>query len=43
MNNLKNRIIKATALGLALAVAHVCLRAEMVRAATSRLVAAAAA
>jgi hypothetical protein len=41
MNTLRNRVIKATALGLALAVSHVFLSAEIVRAATSRLVAAA--
>ncbi|HEY0173578.1 MAG TPA: hypothetical protein VGB98_21380 [Pyrinomonadaceae bacterium] len=41
MSNLKNRIVKATALGLALTVTHVCLSAEVVCAATSRLVAAA--
>lgn len=39
MRSLKNRIVKATALGLVLAVAHVCVNAELVRAATSRLVA----
>lgn len=42
MSTFKNRLVKATALGLALAVAHVCLSAELVRAATSRLVAASA-
>lgn len=42
MSNLKNRIVKATALGLALTVTQVFLSAEIVRAATSRLVAAAA-
>src|ERR671926_1772302 len=39
MSTLKNRIVKATALALALAVTHVCLSADMVRAATARLVA----
>jgi hypothetical protein len=43
MSTLKNRIIKATALCLALAVTHVCLSAELVQAATARLVAKAAA
>jgi hypothetical protein len=42
MKTLKNRLLKATALGLALAAAHVCLSAELVRAATSRLITAAA-
>ncbi len=42
MSSLKNRIVKATALGLALTLTHVCLSAEIVRAASSRLVAAAA-
>ena len=42
MNTLRNRVIKATALGLALAVSHVFLSAEIVRAASSRLAAAAA-
>jgi hypothetical protein len=39
MSILKNRILKATALGLALAVTHVCVSAELVRAASSSLVA----
>src|SRR5215212_194976 len=39
MSTLKNRIVKATALALALAVTHVCLSAELVRAASARLVA----
>jgi hypothetical protein len=39
MSSLKNRILKATALSLALAVMHVCVSAELVRAVTSRLVA----
>ncbi|HEX8190947.1 MAG TPA: hypothetical protein VF586_21485 [Pyrinomonadaceae bacterium] len=34
-----NRIVKATALGLALTVTHVCLSAELVRAASARLIA----
>lgn len=41
MSSFKNRVVKATALGLTLAVSHVFLSAEIVRAATSRLVAAA--
>jgi hypothetical protein len=39
MSTVKSRIVKATALGLALAVTHVCLSAELVQAATARLVA----
>src|SRR5215210_1752072 len=39
MITLKSRIVKATALGLALAVTHVCLSAELVQAASARLVA----
>ena len=39
MSSLKNRIIKATAVALVLAVTHLCLSAEMVRAASARLVA----
>lgn len=39
MSTLKNRLLKATALGLALTVTHVCLSAELVQAATARLVA----
>lgn len=42
MSSFKNRVVKTTALGLALAVSHIFLNAEIVRAATSRLVAAAA-
>ena len=37
MRSLKNGIVKATALVLVLAVAHVCVNAELVRAAASRL------
>ena len=43
MTTLKSRIVKATALGLALAVTHVCLSAELVQAATARLIAKASA
>src|SRR5829696_6806931 len=43
MITLKSRIVKATAFGLALTVTHVCLSAELVRAASARLVAKAAA
>lgn len=39
MFTLKSRIVKATAFGLALAVTHVCLSAELVQAASARLVA----
>ncbi|HEX8290803.1 MAG TPA: hypothetical protein VF570_03540, partial [Pyrinomonadaceae bacterium] len=39
MSTLKNRIVKATALVLALAVTHVCLSAELVQAASARLLA----
>ena len=39
MGTLKKRIIKATALALALAVTHVCLSAELVQAASARLMA----
>lgn len=39
MINRKSRIVKATALGLTLAVTHVCLSAELVQAASARLVA----
>jgi hypothetical protein len=39
MSILKNRIVKATAFALALAVTHVCLSAELVRAASARLIA----
>jgi hypothetical protein len=39
MQSLKSRIVKATAVVLVLAVAHLCLNADLVRAATSRLVA----
>jgi hypothetical protein len=39
MSSLKNRIVKATAVGLVLAVTHVFVSAELVRAATSRLIA----
>jgi hypothetical protein len=39
MITLKSRIVKATAFGLALAVTHVCLSAELVRAASARLIA----
>lgn len=39
MSIVKSRIVKATALGLALAVTHVCLSAELVQAATARLIA----
>jgi hypothetical protein len=39
MSIVKSRIIKAAALGLALTVTHVCLSAELVRAASSRLIA----
>ena len=42
MSNLKHRIIKPTAFALALSVTHVCLSAELVRAATSRLITVAA-
>lgn len=42
MSRFKNRVAKATALGLALAVSHVVLSADIVRAASSRLVAAVA-
>jgi hypothetical protein len=38
MSTIKSRIVKATALGLALTVTHVCLSAELVQAATARLV-----
>jgi hypothetical protein len=37
MNTLRKKIFKATALGLVLAVTHVCLSAELVRAASSNL------
>jgi hypothetical protein len=37
MVTLKSRIVKATAFGLALAVTHVCLSAELVQAASARL------
>src|SRR5215210_1162732 len=43
MITLKSRIVKATALGLVLAVTHVCLSAELVQAASARLVAKASA
>jgi hypothetical protein len=39
MNSLKNRIVKATAVALVLAVAHLCLNAELARAQAGRLVA----
>ena len=39
MSSLKNRIVKATAVGLVLAVTHVFLSAELVRAASARIVA----
>ncbi|MBV9926045.1 MAG: hypothetical protein JOZ96_13590 [Acidobacteria bacterium] len=39
MSTLKSKIVKATALSLALAVTHVCLGAELVRAASARLIA----
>jgi hypothetical protein len=39
MTILKSKIVKATAFGLALAVTHVCLSAELVQAASARLVA----
>jgi hypothetical protein len=39
MNSLKNRIVKATAVALVLAVAHLCLNAELVRAQAARLIA----
>jgi hypothetical protein len=39
MSTVKSRIVKATAFALALSVTHVCLSAELVRAATARLVA----
>src|SRR5918999_6562150 len=39
MSTVKSRIVKATALGLALTVTHLCLSAELVQAATARLVA----
>lgn len=39
MSTFKSRLVKATALGLALAVTHVCLSAELVQAATARLIA----
>jgi hypothetical protein len=39
MSTLKSRILKATALGLALTVTHLCLSAELVRAAGARLIA----
>lgn len=39
MSTVKSRIVKVTALGLALAVTHVCLSAELVQAASARLVA----
>ena len=39
MSTLKNRTFKATALVLALAVTHVCLSAELVQAASARLIA----
>jgi hypothetical protein len=39
MSSLKNRVVKATALTLALAVTHICLSADIVRAASSRLIA----
>jgi hypothetical protein len=39
MSSLKQRIVKATAFGLALAVAHVCVSAGLVRAASSSLIA----
>ncbi|MDT5269589.1 MAG: hypothetical protein QOH49_1775 [Acidobacteriota bacterium] len=39
MSTLKKRIVKATALALALAVTHVCLSAELVQAASARLIA----
>ncbi|HEX8119562.1 MAG TPA: hypothetical protein VF521_19970 [Pyrinomonadaceae bacterium] len=42
MITLKSRIVKATAFGLALAVTHVCLSAELVQAASARLIAKAA-
>ena len=43
MSTLKSRLVKATALGLALAVTHVCLSAELVQAASARLIAKASA
>lgn len=43
MSIFKSRFLKATAFGLALAVTHLCLSAELVRAATSRLIAKASA
>jgi hypothetical protein len=39
MSTPKSRIVKATALGLALTVTHLCLSAELVRAASARLIA----
>lgn len=39
MSNLKDRIVKATAVALILAVLHLCVNAELVRAASARLVA----
>jgi hypothetical protein len=39
MSILKNRIIKATAVALVLALTHLCLSAELVRAASTRLIA----
>ena len=39
MKSLNHKILKATALGLALAVTHVCVSAELVRAASTSLVA----
>lgn len=39
MSTLKNRVVKATAVGLVLAVTHVVVNAELVRAASSRLIA----
>lgn len=39
MSTLKSRIVKATALGLALTATHLCLSADLVRAASARLVA----
>jgi hypothetical protein len=39
MDSLKNRIVKATAVALVLAVTHLCLSAELVRAQAARLIA----
>jgi hypothetical protein len=39
MSALKNKLVKVTAVALVLAVTHVCVNAELVRAATSRLIA----